>query len=237
MSARIAVLGDRDPSYLTHRELDASIALMPAGVEAVWVATDSPQARRPEAFDALWVVPGTPYRDEEPVFAAIEHARRSGVPILGTCGGFQHMVVEFARNVARIPGAGHAESHPEAPVHVVGPLACSLVAQERTVTAVAGTLAAQLCGTEPFAGFHWCNYGLSPRMRDRLVEAGLVVSATAPDAGVEAIELPGHPFYLATLFQPQVGSSESGELHPIVAALARRAAAAGAGTPAPAAGP
>ena len=53
--------------------------------------------------------------------------------------------------------------------------------------------------------------------------AGLVVSATAPDAGVEAVELPGHPYYVATLFQPQVGSSASGVLHPLVAALAQHA--------------
>jgi CTP synthase (UTP-ammonia lyase) len=60
---------------------------------------------------------------------------------------------------------------------------------------------------------------------DRLVAAGLVVSATAPDAGVEAVELPDHPFYVATLFQPQVGSSETGALHPLLAALVEAAAA------------
>ena len=106
----IAVVGDRDPSYLTHRELNAALALMPAGVEARWVATDGPEASRLDRFDALWVVPGTPYRDERPVFAGIERARTEGVPILGTCGGFQHMVVEFARNVAGIAEATHAET-------------------------------------------------------------------------------------------------------------------------------
>ena len=75
------------------------------------------------------------------------------------------------------------------------------------MTAVAGTRVAELCGTAPFTGFHWCNYGLAPEREAALVDAGLVVSARAPDAGVEAVELPGHPFYLATLFQPQVGSS------------------------------
>src|SRR6185437_16592789 len=83
----IAVVGDRDPSYLTHRELDAALALMPAGVEARWVATDGPEASRLDRYDALWVVPGMPYRDEQPVFAGIERARTEGIPILGTCGG------------------------------------------------------------------------------------------------------------------------------------------------------
>jgi CTP synthase (UTP-ammonia lyase) len=153
------------------------------------------------------------------VFAAIAHARREGVPILGTCGGFQHMLVEFARNVAGMPGAAHAETDPGADLHVVSALACSLVGAERTVTTVPGTLVAELCGTAPFVGFHYCSYGVAPAHLERLVAAGLVVSATAPDAGVEAVELPAHPFYLATLFQPQVGSSATGVLHPVVAAL------------------
>ncbi|HEY2789686.1 MAG TPA: gamma-glutamyl-gamma-aminobutyrate hydrolase family protein [Gaiellales bacterium] len=223
MTTRIALLGDRNPEYLTHRELDASIALMPAGVDARWVATDGADARRLDGFDALWIVPGTPYRNERPVFAAIEHARTSGVPILGTCGGFQHMLVEFARNAADMPDAAHAETDPDAGVHVVSALACSLVGEQRTVTTVPGTLVAELCGEVPFTGFHWCSYGLEPAHLERLVAAGLVVSATAADAGVEAAELPGHPFYVATLFQPQVGSSASGVLHPLVAALVRQA--------------
>ncbi len=223
MPATIAVVGDRDPRYRTHRELDATLALMPAGVSARWVATDGPDARSLDSFDALWIVPGTPYRDEAPVFAAIAHARREGVPILGTCGGFQHMLVEFARNVAGMPGAAHAETEPGAELHVVSALACSLIGEERTVTTVPGTRVAKLCGTAPFVGFHYCSYGVEPAHLERLVAAGLVVSATAPDAGVEAVELPGHPYYVATLFQPQVGSSGSGVLHPLVAALAQHA--------------
>ena len=223
MTTRIALVGDRNPEYLTHRELDASIVLMPAGVEAGWVATDGADARSLDGFDALWIVPGTPYRDERPVFAAIEHARTSGMPILGTCGGFQHMVVEFARNVAGMPEAGHAETDPDAGEHVVSALACSLVGERRTVTPVPGTRVAELCGETPFTGFHWCSYGVEPAHLERLVAAGLVVAATAPDAGVEAVELPGHPFYIATLFQPQVGSSANGALHPLVAAFVQHA--------------
>jgi CTP synthase (UTP-ammonia lyase) len=223
MAVRIALVGDRDPKYLTHRELDACIALMPSGVEARWVATDGPDAADLDGFDALWIVPGTPYRAEEPVLAAIEHARCEGVPILGTCGGFQHMLVEFARNAAGMPAAAHAETDPDAATPVVSALGCSLVGERRTVVPVPGTLVAKLCGDGPFTGFHWCSYGLEPAHLERLVAAGLVVSATAEAAGVEAVELPDHPFYVATLFQPQVGTSQTGALHPLVAALVRHA--------------
>ena len=53
----------------------------------------------------------------------------------------------------------------------------------------------------------------------RLEAAGVVVSARAPDAGVEGIELPTHPFFVATLFQPQVGALAGRPLHPLIRAF------------------
>ncbi len=209
-----ALLGDRDTSYLTHRELDAALTLFPEGTRGEWVATGS--GADLSAYDGVWAVPGTPYADGDAVDAALASARATGQPLLGTCGGFQQLVVEFARNVAGIDGAAHAETDPDAEALVAAPLACSLVGELRTVTAVPGTRTAELCGTQPFDGFHFCNFGLADAFVTRLVDAGLVVGAHAPDAGVEAVELPSHPFYLATLFQPQMGSLQGRPLHPLI---------------------
>jgi CTP synthase (UTP-ammonia lyase) len=213
VSTTIAALGDRDVSFLTHREIDAAIALEP---RIRWVPTEDADVA---AYDGLWVLPGTPYRDEAAVMAAIRFAREQGMPVLGTCGGFQHMAVEFARNAAGIAGAAHEETEPGAEAIVVAALACSLYGEERTVVPVTGTRLAAICGAEPFTGFHFCGYGLVPGVVERLEAAGLVIGAHADDAGVEAVELPGHPFYLATLFQPQVGSSRATTVHPLLAAL------------------
>jgi CTP synthase (UTP-ammonia lyase) len=223
MSAAIAALGDRNLDYLTHRELDAALALFPADVEARWIATDSAEAAHIDSFDGLWLVPGTPYRDDDAAYAAVERARCAGMPLLGTCGGFQYMLVEFARNVAGSAGAAHAESDPEAAAPVVDRLSCSLVGEERTVVPVPGTRLAATCGDEPFTGFHYCNYGLAPGWVEPLEAAGLVIAARAADAGVEAVEWPAHPFYVATLFQPQVGNARAGALHPLIAAFAAAA--------------
>ena len=217
MTTSIVVVGDRDTSLLTHRELDAAIARMPTSVHARWVGTE----RLPlgDEFDAVWLGPGTPYRDDDAVYALIRDVRERGIPFLGTCGGFQYSLVEFARNVAGIAEAAHEESDPGAREPVVGLLGCSLVGARRTVTPVPGTRLAATTGTDPLVAFHWCNYGLSPGWIDRLQDAGLVVSAHAEDAGVEGIELPSHPFFIATLFQPQVGAANGGPLHPLIGAL------------------
>lgn len=224
---RILALGDRLPDQLTHRELDAAFALMPEDVECGWTSTDSAAAREPGSYDGVWLLPGTPYKDEGAAYAAITHCRESGTPFLGTCGGFQYACVELARALAGVDGAAHAESDPDAEEPVIAPLTCTLYGERRTVVPVAGTRLAKICGAAPFEGFHMCGYGLAENVEARLEEGGIVLSARAEDAGVEAIELPDHPFFLATAFQPQVGSSEGGTLHPLIEALldAGRAAA------------
>jgi CTP synthase (UTP-ammonia lyase) len=211
----IAVLGDRDLSHRTHRELDAELARMPAGVEAAWLP--SPRAAEAAGADAIWIAPGTPYVDDAAVLAAIDRAVDDGTPLLGTCGGFQYAVLALARRAGL--AAAHAESEPDAVDPLIERLACSLYGEEREVTCVPGTRLAAICGTEPFTGFHFCGFGLAPARVAALAAAGVVISARAPDAGVEGIELPGHPFFLATLFQPQVGALDGRPRHPLVAAL------------------
>jgi CTP synthase (UTP-ammonia lyase) len=219
MATRLALLGDKDLRYVTHRELDAAVALLPEWVDARWVGSDTPGARALTGFDGLWVLPGTPYRDDAAVYAAIGWALDSGTPLLGTCGGFQYAAIALARRLAGVEHAAHAEVDPDAADAVIEELACSLVGEQREVTCVPGTRLAEICGSEPFAGFHWCGYGLAERFVARLEAAGVVVSARAPDAGVEGIELPAHPFFVATLFQPQAGALAGKPLHPLIRAF------------------
>ena len=150
---------------------------------------------------------------------------RNRTPFLGTCGGFQHALVELARSRAGLVDAAHEESDPAAVDPVVSRLACSLVGEVRIVTPIAGTRFASICGTEPFEGYHYCRFGLDPAYVEPLERAGMVVGATAPDAGVEAIELPEHPFFLATAFQPQVGADGRGRLGPLLEAFVAASAA------------
>lgn len=176
----LAVVGDRDERYETHRGIDRVLTSLPDALRGSWHATDELDPDEVAAADAVWIAPGTPYRARDAVLAVIRHAREGGQPLLGSCGGFQHLVLEFARSVAGIDEAEHGEEHPEAAEVVITGLACSLVGQVRPVTAVAGTRAAEICGVEPFDGFHYCSFGLDPRFEQRLVDAGLVLSGMPP---------------------------------------------------------
>jgi CTP synthase (UTP-ammonia lyase) len=216
---RLAALGDRDPTYLTHREIDVTLTLMPDDIDCAWIATDSAPARDLGEVDGVWLLPGTPYRDDEAAYRAIRYCIETRTPFLGTCGGFQYACVELAKTMAEVSGAAHAESEPDGAELVIEQLACSLYGERRTVVPVKGTRLAASCGSEPFEGYHYCGYGLADQFARRLSGAGVVLSATADDAGVEAIELPDHPFFVATAFQPQVGASRSRRVHPLIEAL------------------
>ena len=130
---QIVIAGDFDSASATHAATEESLRHAAAGlgveVEITWRATDeisADAARSLERADGLFLTTGSPYRSFEGALAAIRHARESGLPFLGTCGGFQHAVVEAFRNIAGIEDAAHGEYEPTAPHQVITPLSCSL---------------------------------------------------------------------------------------------------------------
>lgn len=226
MSVRIAVVGDENETYPSHREINAVRPMLGADVETAWVFTDSAQVRDLGSFDGIWLVPGSPYRDDKAAYAAVTWARVNNVPFLGTCGGMQYAVIEFVRNVLGEPDASHAESDGVDATNVVTALACSLHGEEREVRPVPGTRFAALVDDRPFVGMHYCNYGPDPSQLDRLVAGGMVIEATADDAPVEVLELPSNDFFLLSLFQPQVGVLAGKPVHPLLREFVRCATAA-----------
>jgi len=212
----IALLGD-DRGHRSHRELNALIPRLAdeLGVEARWVPTDS--VFDVTGYDGVWVVPGSPYRDDDAVLEALRIVRERRIPALGTCSGMQYAVIEYVRDVLG-RSATHAETHGEGDDNAVAALACSLQGEERLVTAVPGTRFAAWC-PEPFTGMHFCGYGATPAAIDALVAAGVVVGATADDAGAEVLEFPDHPFYVTSMFQPHVGASAGDPIHPLIRAF------------------
>jgi len=211
----VALLGE-DRGHRSHQELNAlRPQLAGLGIDAVWVPSDS--SFDIDGYDGVWLVPGSPYADDDAVMRALTVVRERGIPFLGSCGGMQYAVLEFVRSVLG-ESATHAESDGEGDDNVVTALACSLYGEERLVTPVPGTRFAEIVD-EPFVGFHFCNYAPTAEAVARLERAGVVVGATAPDAGAEVLEFPGHPFYVTSMFQPHIGALAGKPVHPLVLAF------------------
>ena len=243
-AARVALVGDRSANVRAHvripqlfealRERDG-IAL-----DAYWIPTPEAEARDLTGFDAIWVVPGSPYASEAGAVAAVKAAREGGIPFLGTCGGFQHAMLEYARNVCGLPNAQHAENigasdgtvsdgtasasaAPDAAELLITQLACSLVGHEEAVMVVPGTLAASIIGPGRRVERYFCAYGLNAAYLDVLAAAGLRFSGFDDDGQVRIVEIPGHPFFLGTLFQPEQ-YGDGARPHPLIQAFAAAAA-------------
>jgi CTP synthase (UTP-ammonia lyase) len=221
----IGVVGDYKPENPTHQTLNASLAHVDA--EAEWVPTDAIPS--PEVlfgrYVGLWIAPASPYKSMEGALGAIRLARERGVPLVATWGGFQHVLVEYARNVVGVKTADHAETRPDGDILVVTPLSCSLVGQAQRVIALPDSRAAALYGsTEDVVEDFYCNYGLNPDYRPLLEQAGLRITGVDDDGEVRIVELPDHPFYLATLFCFQTRSRPE-RPHPLLAGFVEAARA------------
>jgi len=220
----IGLIGDYSPDVPAHRAIPAALELAraSAGREVAWRWVETRDLRN-AARDlsdcaGIWVTPASPYANMTGVLEAIGWARETRRPFLGTCGGFQHALIEFARNVAGLPGADHAESNPEGEVLVVTRLCCSLVDKTGLVRFVSGSRLQAAYGSDRATEGYRCNYGLNAAHRRRLEEAGLRFTAFDEDGNVRGAELPAHPFYVGTLFQPE-RAALSGRLPPVVKAF------------------
>jgi CTP synthase (UTP-ammonia lyase) len=229
----IGVVGDYNPANVTHVStttgVDDAAAAVGVAAEVTWIPTEAirpgDDLRALLAYDGLFISPGSPYKNIDGALAAIEHARLRSIPLLGTCGGFQHIALEYARNVAGFADAKHAEYDPYASSLFITPLSCSLVGQTMAVQIRANTLAAKAYGRATATERYYCNFGLNPDHVKTLVEAGLTVSGTDSDDEPRVIELPAHPFFMGTLFVPQASSTPEAP-HPLLVAFARAASTA-----------
>lgn len=225
---RIAVVGDYQPDHETHPATTSAIVhgARRLGLQAKvdWVATDAidPGASRLDDYDGVWIAPGSPYRSLGGALQAITTARTADIPVLGTCAGFQHMVLEYARNVVGAVTARHAEYDPDADDLFVTPLSCSLAGQSFTVQLREDSRARSAYGVSTATERYYCNFGLNPDRRADLEAAGLVVTGTDTDGEARIVELPSRRFFLATLFVPQV-SSTADRPHPLVLAFVEAA--------------
>ncbi len=209
------MIGDYDPDVTAHRGIDRSLAGI---AEAVWLGTPRLLDAPLEEFAGFWCVPASPYESMDGALRAIRFAREHGRPFLGTCGGFQHAMIEYARNVWGMAEADHAEVNPEATIRLIAPLTCSLIEAEGIIRFEPDSRMAAIYGATEAREMYHCSYGLNPRYRELLNTGPLRVSGVDEQGEVRAVELGGHPFFLATLFQPERRALR-GEVHPLVRAL------------------
>jgi len=178
--------------------------------------------------DGLLVAPGFGERGLEGKVCAIRYARENGLPFLGICLGMQMCVVEYARNVLGWSDAASAEVNPQSPHPVI-----DMMEEQKKTTIKGGTMRlgaytcelkagsriAGLYGTTAISERHRHRYEFNPAYLNDFEKAGLKAVGHNPDTGlVEAVELPGHPFFIGVQFHPEY-KSQPEKAHPLFVGL------------------
>lgn len=228
-SARIGIVGDFQPHFDPHSAIVPAVehaqcadaSSLPVALE--WIATNVAEDMSSEDlanYHGWWIAPGSPYRSMAGALKVIRHAREHDVPLLGTCGGYQHVVLEYARNVLGFTDAAHAEYDPYSSDLFITAMSCFLVGQTMTVKVRESTTAARFYKQCTVAEKYYCNFGLNLDHLPALTAAGLVVSGTDQDGEPRVLELPHLRFFVATLFVPQTSSTPD-KPHPLIIGLLR----------------
>jgi CTP synthase (UTP-ammonia lyase) len=226
---KIAILGEYNVDFPPHPATNAAILHsgkhLGAEVRGVWISTQDAHVEMLGDYAGMWVAPGSPYKNMENALRAIQYARENGVPCFGTCGGFQHIVIEYARNVLGYKDAEHAEYDPYASNLFISSLVCSLAGKEMNLRLLAGSKVAEIYGPLEVKEHYYCNFGVNPNVVQILQKGPMQVVGSDSEGEIRVLELPNHPFFVATLFVPQV-LSRADCPHPLVTAFIKRAVSA-----------
>jgi CTP synthase len=248
---RIGLVGkyvELKDSYKSIAEaLDHAAALLEAHVDVEWIhseqVTRDNVGAKLEGLHGILVAPGFGSRGIDGKLFAIEHARTQGIPFFGICLGMQCAVIEFARNVLGLHEA-HSTEIKEYTAHPV----IDLMAEQKSVTNMGGTMrlgeypCSLLEGSKARAAYqdqaeigerHRHRYEFNNAYLESFENAGMKATGINPDSGlVEIVEVPSHPYFVASQFHPEYASTVLNP-HPLFvsfvqAAIDHDAAVAGA---------
>lgn len=221
---KIAIIADYNeklrPHVATNEALEHSAKKLGFDLEVEWISTKAVHSveEKMKEFDGILVAPGSPC--DEVMMQIIYFARTNNIATLGTCGGFQNIVIEYARNVLNISDAAHSEQDPSSDNLVVTPLVCSLAGQIHEVQITdKNSLSYRLFQKDSIMEKYYCSFGLNSSYELAFKESGFI-PVGRDETEIRIMELQAHPFFLITLFVPQDNSTFS-DPHPIVTEFLR----------------
>ena len=213
---KIALIGDYNESVAAHQAIPLAIGLTEVeGVSFEWIHSTQVDARNLSDFAGVWAVPASPYENMENILKGIQFARENDVPFLGTCGGYQHAALEFARNALAYEEADNAEVNPDAKMPLIAGLSCRLYDVKNEIRLLQDSHIHAIYGQERISEEYFCGYGVNADYLSIFDGSGLVFSGFDDDGDPRVLEIEDHKFFVGTAFQPE-RSAFQGRPHPLV---------------------
>ena len=218
---KIGIIGDFDKDFLPHEATEESLQHAGIGLKinakSEWISTESlkESGEYINEFDGIWVAPGKLYKSVTGAINGIQVARENNIPILGTCRGFQHMLIEFGRNVLGILGEELEKNNPFLSQIVSSRTDRFLNNNWIDIKLQNKSLAHSLYNIYIVREQDVCSFEINTKYRSPMEQNNLLITATDMSQIPRIAEYITNNYYLGTLFVPQLNSSY--ELpHPII---------------------
>jgi CTP synthase (UTP-ammonia lyase) len=224
-NTRLVLIGERNVARRGHQGIEASLVLYQRitgeEVRYTWVRSDGISTTNlPEIFagaTGAWCVPGSPYASTEGALNAIRYGRENHLSFLGTCGGFQHALMEYCANVLN-KSAGHQEMDANAQDPLIVKLSCPLIEAQASVHATPESAYEKILGAKSSIEEFHCSYGVAPTFEPLFADSEIEFIARNDARQVRVFRHKHRAFFFGSLFQPERRSLQ-GTLHPLVHAF------------------
>lgn len=219
---KIALVGDYNPSVTAHLAIPKSLEINAKNndckINYEWIDTEKINNNAEILLSnvcGVWCVPASPYKNTDGALAVIKFVRENKIPFLGTCGGYQHAILEFAKNVLGYKNADNTEVNPETEMPLISTMKCSMIEEIRDIVIRKNSKSFKLYKTEKVVEKYHCSYGFNPKYISLFENSDLKITGFNLEGEPKIIELKDHPFFIGTAFQPE-RSALNNSPHPII---------------------
>lgn len=219
MKISIALIGEHDESVIAHQAIPLAVGLaadaLQIDVMIEWISTESVSAEKLSQFHAIWCVPASPYKSMEGALSAIQYARRNDIPFLGTCGGYQHAILEYARHALGFDKADSIEENPDTEMPLVSALSCKLIEKSASITLAPDSQISAFYQTDKIDEDYHCSFGVNSDYLFIFDGTELCFTGHDEKATPQVLELSDHRFFISTAFQPERSALKK-QTHPLI---------------------
>lgn len=223
----VSLIGDYSAQVDAHRAIPRAIELAADSLELdvgyEWIRTTQVDVADLAESDAIWCVPLSPYENPQAVIDAISFSRENDIPFLGTCAGYQHAALEFARNQLGHAHAGSAEDDPDTSMPLISALVCRLSAESGAINLASGSRISKIYGESRISEEYNCGFGVNREYLPIFDGSDLRFCGFDDDGDPRVLEVSGHRFFIGTAFQPE-RSAFADRSHPLIRAFLEAAA-------------
>lgn len=216
---KIALVGDYSDEVVAHRAIPTAIEFASEAESTTsaiqWIHSEEIVVEELSNYSAFWCVPASPYSNMENVLRVIEYARTNNIPFFGTCGGYQHAALEYARNALGYIGADNAEVNSETNMPLVAALSCKLYEVRNQISLAAGSFVQNIYQAEHVEEEYNCGYGVNPEYLSLFEGSDLTFTGFDKDGDPRVLEISNNKFFVGTAYQPE-RSALSGISHPLI---------------------